>query len=107
MSYIAVFSLVSVSVSFCRVSVRSWNTWNEDGPAAKERSARGSHERGRTIRMRVAPCWWRSIAAETSSIQMCRETVHAEHRDEVASLSGLAAAVDEYEDAPHGPITVR
>jgi len=33
---------------------------------------------------------------------MYREAVNAEHRDEVASLSGLAAAVDKYEDAPHG-----
>ena len=37
--------------------------------------------------------------------------VNAEHRDEVASLAvlllGLAAAHDKYEDAPHGPHTVR
>ena len=46
-------------------------------------------------------------AAETSSIEMHRETVNAEHRGEVASLSGLAAAVDEYEDAPHGEVTLR
>jgi hypothetical protein len=43
---------------------------------------------------------------------MCRETVNAEHRGEVASqtvclLLGLAAAADKYEDAPHDVRTVR
>jgi hypothetical protein len=32
---------------------------------------------------------------------------NAELRDEVARLSGLAAAIDEYEHAPHGGFTVR
>jgi hypothetical protein len=62
--------------------------------------------------MRVAPCCWALVrrgdifdpdVPELSG----RETVNAEHRGEVASLSGPAAAVDEYEDAPHGVITVR
>jgi len=33
--------------------------------------------------------------------------VHADHRGEVASLLGLAAALDEYEHTPHGVATVR
>jgi hypothetical protein len=37
--------------------------------------------------LRIARCWLGDLAAETSSIEMCRETVHAEHRDEVASLN--------------------
>ncbi len=36
-----------------------------------------------------------------------RNLVNAEHRDEVALLSGPAAAIDKYEDAPHGESTVR
>ncbi|CUR56011.1 hypothetical protein NOCA110078 [metagenome] len=35
------------------------------------------------------------------------DLVNAEHRDEVAFLSGPAAAIDKYEDAPHGATTVR
>jgi len=38
---------------------------------------------------------------------MCRETVNADHRGEVASLRSLAAALDEYEHAPHDGETVR
>src|SRR6476659_7015525 len=37
----------------------------------------------------------------------CCKARNADHRGEVALLSGLAAAVDEYEHAPHGDVTVR
>jgi hypothetical protein len=35
------------------------------------------------------------------------EAVNADHRGEVASLRSLAAALDEYEHAPHDGVTVR
>jgi hypothetical protein len=41
------------------------------------------------------------------SVELLQGPRNAEHRDEVALLSGLAAAVDEYEHAPHDVTTVR
>ena len=45
--------------------------------------------------------------AKTSSIEMYREAVNAEHHGEVAPLESLAVAINKYEDVPHGDDTVR
>jgi hypothetical protein len=57
--------------------------------------------------MRVARCLAGVPAAEAFVVQLDQGARNAELRGEVARLSGLAAALDEYEHAPHGENTVR
>src|SRR4051794_1626072 len=103
MSYISVFLSWSFLVDGCPCGPGTPGTkrlHREDAAARGSHGGGGQKDAGPAVLLG-------GPAAETSSIQMCREAVNAEHRDEVASLSGPAAAVDEYEDAPHGGTTVR
>src|SRR5690349_17944243 len=76
------------------------------GPAAGRRACGSRRTAADPPRRR----WLRALPSRRSAEGRkagWRNLVNAEHRDEVASLSGLAAAVDKYEYAPHDGATVR
>src|SRR6478609_8302477 len=105
MSYIGALSLVWCS--------QVWCPYGPDTPGTKMIRSRASdrpadHASGReTIRERFAPCCW---APDPCGAIFDPDVSRGRQRRITAArwpLSGPAAAIDKYEDDPHGEDTVR
>src|SRR4051794_15099239 len=109
MSYMAVLALVSLPDSLPdEVSERSRYTWNEDGAARGSDRLVDHTSGGRTTRKRVTPCCWALARRGDIFDPDVPNQVGTERPSTPNSaarwplLRSLAAALNKYEDAPHG-----